>query len=161
MTDTGALAFETSTSPDIENLQPPMARALLKFQRLVSSVGGTFELKSAYRPPAYQQHLQEVWFKWMLELRNNRQPGCQALRAEVADEFSRHHLLERQKPATSSDHTRGLAFDATVILPVAGRIKKRRISLDRLALLAGVRRPDIVHDPVHFRLDLGRRSRRA
>jgi hypothetical protein len=28
--------------------------------------------------------------------------------------------------------------------------------MDRLALLAGVRRPDIRHDPVHFRLVLNR-----
>jgi D-alanyl-D-alanine dipeptidase len=128
-----------------------MARALARFRQMVASVGGQFELKSAYRPVAYQAHLQAVWFKWM-ELRNNREPGCQALRASVGDEFTGHHLLESQKPVTSSDHTRGLAFDATVIVPKMAKLKTRRVSLDRLALMAGIKRPDIFRDPVHFKL---------
>jgi hypothetical protein len=64
----------------------------------------------------------------MLELRNNRTPGCQALRAQVADEFKRHDLMETQKPVTSSDHTRGLAFDATVMMPRIAQLRKRRVS---------------------------------
>ena len=148
--DPDAAAFETSAAPDTANLQPAMARALEKFEHLILSIGGKFELKSAYRPPAYQAHLQQVWYKWM-ELRNNRDARCQALRAEVGDEFSRHDLLERQKPVTSSDHTRGLAFDATVVMPLVTRLK-RRLSLDRLATLAGIMRPDIRRDPVHFKL---------
>jgi D-alanyl-D-alanine dipeptidase len=159
--DDEALAFENGTSPDTGDLRPAMAGALEKFQRLVSLVGGIFELKSAYRPPAYQAHLQAVWVKWMLELRNNPEPGCQMLRSQVGEEFARHCLLETQMPVTSSDHTRGLAFDATVILPRAAWLKKRRVSLDRLALLAGVQRPDILRDPVHFNLVIGRRIRRA
>jgi D-alanyl-D-alanine dipeptidase len=67
----------------VDGLMPSMAHALARFQQLVSSAGGTFELKSAYRPPAYQAHLQAVWLKWMLELRNNREPGCQTFHAEV------------------------------------------------------------------------------
>jgi hypothetical protein len=37
---------------------------------------------------------------------------------------------------------------------VVVRTKKRRVSvsLDRLALMAGLRRPDIRRDPVHFKL---------
>ena len=158
--DAEALTFENSSSPDTVGLMPAMAQALEKFRRLVTSVGGSFELKSAYRPPPYQAHLQAVWFKWMLELRRNRRPGCGTLRAQVEEEFSRHHLLETQKPVTVSDHTRGLAFDATVIVPRLARLKRRRVSLDRLALLAGIMRPDIHHDPVHFKLAAGR-SRRS
>jgi hypothetical protein len=115
------------------------------------SVGGTFELKSAYRPPAYQAHLQQVWYKWM-ELRNNKELGCQVLRAQVENEFTRHDLLESQKPVTFSDHTRGLAFDAAVSVPAKAHLMKRRVSLDRLASLAGIRRPDVFRDPVHFKL---------
>jgi D-alanyl-D-alanine dipeptidase len=129
-----------------------MAEALEKFRKLVASAGGTFDLKSAYRPLAYQEHLQQVWFKWMRELRFNRQPGCQALRAQVNEEFTRHKLMPTQMPVTDSDHTRGIAFDAAVLMPRLARLKKRRVSLDRLALLAGLRRPDIRHDPVHFKL---------
>jgi len=91
----------------------------------------------------------------MRELRFNRQPGCQAMRAQVEDEFTRHKLMPTQMPVTDSDHTRGIAFDAAVMMPrVVVRTKKRRVSLslDRLALMAGLRRPDIRRDPVHFKL---------
>jgi hypothetical protein len=70
----------------------------------------------------------------------------------VSAEFARHKLMETQMPVTDSDHTRGMAFDAAVMMPRLARLKKRRVSLDRLALLAGLRRPDIRHDPVHFKL---------
>jgi hypothetical protein len=160
VTDPDAMTFENATAPNVGGLKPAMVRALNKFRQLVTSVGGSFELKSAYRPPAYQAHLQQVWYKWM-ELRNNRAPGCQVLRAQVETEFTRHDLLESQKPVTFSDHTRGLAFDATVRVPAAARLKKRRVSLDRLALLAGIHRPDVHHDPVHFKLWASRGVRRV
>lgn len=157
--DPDALSFEreseTSSAVDLAGLRPAMANALDKFRHMVLAVGGTFDLKSAYRPPAYQEHLQQVWFKWM-ELRRNREAGCQMLRAEVADEFSRHHLMESQKPVSASDHTLGLAFDAAVVLPRMARLQHRRVTLDRLAVLAGLRRPDILRDPVHFKLVIGR-----
>jgi hypothetical protein len=156
ITDAEALKFESGESKDVGGLMPAMARALDKFKTLVTSVGGSFELKSAYRPPAYQAHLQQVWFKWM-ELRNNHDLGCQVLRAQVGEEFTGHHLLETQKPVTLSDHTRGLAFDATVLVPPKAVLARRRVSLDRLALLAGIKRPDILHDPVHFKLWAGAR----
>jgi hypothetical protein len=64
--------------------------------------------------------------------------------------------MPTQMPVTDSDHTRGLAFDAAVMMPrpVHTTAKKRRVSvsLDRLALQAGLRRPDIRRDPVHFKL---------
>jgi hypothetical protein len=163
--DPEALAFENGTSADgavnLGGLSPAMGRALARFRQLVTSVGGSFELKSAYRPPAYQAHLQAVWFKWMLELRTNREPACQLLRAQVGDEFERHNLMGSQKPVTSSDHTRGLAFDAIVVMPRTARLKKRRVSLDRLALLAGIERPDIRRDPVHYKLVVLRIPRRG
>ena len=72
--DAEAVRFENEEGPDTGGLLPAMAQALEKFRRLVTSAGGTFDLKSAYRPLAYQEHLQQVWFKWMRELRFNRQP---------------------------------------------------------------------------------------
>ncbi len=151
ITDPEALEFEASIAPNTNGLVPAMTRALQKFQQLVSSMGGTFVLKSAYRPPAYQAHLQQVWYKWM-ELRNNHDQGCQDLQASVRAEFTGHHLMETQKPVTGSDHTRGLAFDATVFMPPVTPKKRTPVSLDRLALRAGVMRPDIVRDPVHYKL---------
>ena len=152
--DAEAIQFEKQEALDTTGLLPEMAAALEKFRKLVTSVGGTFELRSAYRPLAYQEHLQQVWFKWMRELRRNREPGCQALRLEVREEFTRHNLMETQMPATDSDHTRGMAIDASVMLPRLARTKKRRVSLDHLALRAGLRRPDVRHDPVHYKLVL-------
>jgi hypothetical protein len=155
--DAEAVRFENEEGPNTSGLLPEMAQALEKFRKLVMSAGGTFDLKSAYRPLEYQEHLREVWFKWMRELRYNRQPGCQGLRAQVSEEFTRHKLMPTQMPVTDSDHTRGMAIDAAVMMPHIVRIvaKKRRVispSLDHLALLAGLKRPDIRRDPVHFKL---------
>jgi D-alanyl-D-alanine dipeptidase len=163
ISDSEAVRFETEDGPDTGGLLPAMADALAKFRRLVTSAGGSFDLKSAYRPIAYQEHLQQVWFKWMRELRYNRRAGCQALRSQVEEEFNRHKLMPTQMPVTDSDHTRGMAFDAAISMPRVFRyvkVKKRRVSvrvgvsLDRLALEAGLRRPDIRHDPVHYKLVL-------
>ena len=90
-----------------------------------------------------------------MEVKDNQDPACQGLRAAVQDEFTRHHLIESQHPVASSDHTRGLAFDATVMLPPAARLGRRKVTLDSLARYAGLRRPDILHDPVHFKFTGG------
>jgi hypothetical protein len=159
--DAEALAFEKdpeSAAVDLQGLMPTMAQALESFKGLVNSVGGTFDLKSAYRPPAYQEHLHEVWVKWVKELRNNRTSGCRALREDVGAEFARHQLLVRQQPVTSSDHALGLAFDAAVSMPLAARLNRRRVTVDKLALLAGVKRPNSRRDPVHFKLLPDRRG---
>ncbi len=154
ITDPQALAFENFTGPvvDTRDLNHHAFSALLKFVREIRSVGGIITLRSAYRPPAYQVHLQQVWDKWM-QLRYNHSYACQDFRAQVRAEFDRHHLIESQRPVDDSDHTRGLAFDATVVLPRILHLGRRRVtlSLDRLARFAGLRRPDIRHDPVHFK----------
>lgn len=149
--DPEALAFEnnvgSSAVVDTDGLTPGTARALARFRRIVSAFGGSITVTSAFRPAAYQQHLQTVWDKWMNELRDNQDPGCEQLKAQVQGEFTRHQLLETQRPVPFSDHTRGVGFDAALVLPKA----RRRITEDRLARLAGLRRPDIWRDPVHFR----------
>jgi hypothetical protein len=153
--DPEALTFENnaeSVPADVEGLMTDTAQALDTFRDMVTSSGGTFELKSAYRPPAYQAHLHDVWVKWMKELRNNRTAGCQALREEVGAEFRRHQLLARQQPIPASDHELGLAFDAAVAMPRAARLNRKRVTVDKLANLAGIRRPNSRRDPVHFTL---------
>jgi hypothetical protein len=153
--DPEALTFENnaeSVPADIEGLMPDTAQALDIFREMVTSSGGTFELKSAYRPPAYQAHLHDVWVKWMKELRKNRTAGCQALREEVGAEFRRHQLLARQQPVPASDHALGLAFDAAVVMPRAARLNRKHVTVDKLATLAGIRRPNSRRDPVHFTL---------
>jgi hypothetical protein len=153
--DPEALEFEQNaeTAPaDVDGLVPDAAQALDTFEEMVASVGGTFELKSAYRAPAYQAHLHEVWVKWVKQLRNNRSSGCRALREEVGAEFARHQLLVKQQPVPASDHALGLAFDAAVALPRGARLRGKRVTVDKLAALAGMKRPEIRRDPVHFKL---------
>jgi hypothetical protein len=163
ITDPDALEFESKVGSDAVvdtgNLKPAAAKALTKLQTLVDKVGGSVEIKSAYRPPAYQVHLQAVWDKWR-DLRDNEQPQCQDLKAQVLAEFSRHRLIVTQRPVNQSDHTRGLAFDALVSLPQAPRLLRRKVTLDALARMSGVRRVDILHDPVHFKF-IGFLSRRG
>jgi hypothetical protein len=145
--DQEAQSFEAAAgTPDEVNLSgltPATRIALARFQRSIATLGGKVEVTSAYRPPAYQAHLQVVWDKWM-QLRGRMEPACAEVRAQVEDEFQRHGLLASQRPVPFSDHTRGVGFDAAVLL--------RRGRLDRVALNAGIRRPDVVRDPVHFRL---------
>jgi hypothetical protein len=136
---------------DVDDMVPAAAVALGKFQNKVASVGGKMVLKSAYRPAAYQKHLQNVWYKWMRELKDNHDPACQVLRSDVEEEFTRHRLIETQHPVGVSDHTRGLAFDATVDLPPKAKMGRRKVTLDGLARLAGLLRPAIMADPVHFK----------
>jgi hypothetical protein len=156
ISDPAALEFESAVGTtgmvDTDGLTMGAARALHRFEHLVVSAGGRMSVQSAYRPAAYQAHLQELWDKWMLELRHNSTEECATLRAIVWDEFSRHDLLETQRPASSSDHTRGLSFDAAVYLPHGARLGRRRVGIDSLARIAGVRRPAIAADPVHFRV---------
>jgi D-alanyl-D-alanine dipeptidase len=153
--DPEVVAFEMNaeTAPaDVDGLRPDAAQALDTLKEMVTSAGGTFALKSAYRPSAYQAHLREVWVKWVKQLRNNRSTGCRALREEVGAEFARHQLLVRQQPVPASDHELGLAFDAAVAMPRGARLNGKRVTVDKLAALAGIKRPDIRRDPVHFKL---------
>ncbi len=151
--ETSAAQLEISGANvvDVDDMVPAAAVALGKFQDKVASVGGKMVLKSAFRPAAYQKHLQNVWYKWMSELKENHDPACQILRGDVEEEFTRHRLIETQHPVAVSDHTRGLAFDATVDLPPKTKKGRRKVTLDGLARLAGLLRPAILADPVHFK----------
>ena len=154
-----ALDFEakvgSSEVVDLQGLTSATAEALERFQRAVNAVGGKMVLTSAYRPAAYQEHLKDVWHKWM-ELRRNNDEGCRALKASVEAEFTRHELLLSQHPVPVSDHTMGIGFDAWVAVPQRARLNRRRVSLDSLARLSGILRPSARRDPVHFRLIGGR-----
>jgi hypothetical protein len=162
ISDPAALDFEARSGigpvVDLEGLTPRTNSALTRFQGLVARHGGSMMLTSAYRPERYQEHLSDVWHKWMDELRNNTDPACADLKAQVGEEFVRHQLLPSQHPVPVSDHTLGIGFDAAVQLPLTTTRARRRlrVSLDRLAHLAGMMRPDIRRDPVHYRLIGGR-----
>jgi hypothetical protein len=160
--DSAALALEDHTGPaiDLDGLTPRTSHALNRFEDLVMKRGGSITLTSAYRPESYQNHLRDVWYKWMTELKDNVDPSCADLKAQVGEEFTRHQLLPSQHPVAVSDHTLGIGFDAAVQLPFQRVAKKRRrggrVTLDGIARMAGMMRPDIGRDPVHFRLIGGR-----
>lgn len=147
-----ALQLENGWPVDVSGMDPAASRAMARFETLINSAGGAFTVTSAYRPEEYQRHLQEVWDKWILELRDNADPSCQQLRSEAQYEFDRHQLLETQRPVSLSDHTLGFAFDAAIALPAKARFGRRRATVDSLARVAGLMRPAIAKDPVHFRL---------
>lgn len=164
----GALMTTHSDDPhDRVHLTPSLIVALGNMELLVPSVGGSFAFSSGFRTQAYQEHLREVWFKWMdpLEgLKDNDAPECQKFKEEIHSEFGRrdaqgkcvsgHCLLETQPPALRSDHTGGTvtcpgplacAFDASVD---PGPI----YTIDALADSCGLTRPRPRRDRVHFRL---------
>ncbi len=81
--DAVALAFEngfgsSTGAVDREDMIPGAARALDRFERVVGAAGGALTVTSAYRPQAYQEHLQTVWDRWMYELRDNDDPALPA-----------------------------------------------------------------------------------
>lgn len=159
VSDASARAFEAGEglAVDVSGLTPKTLQAMTRLENKVLSMGGQFKLTSAFRPASYQQHLRDVWFKWMDELRENQQPGCAELRAEVQGEFQRHGLLETQHPVEVSDHTMGTGFDAAITLPLTvvkakrGKKKTVTVGLDQIARLCGLRRPNPLGDRVHYR----------
>ena len=149
-----ALMEDGGSALNLEGLTPRTNLALSRFESMVEARGGSFILTSAYRPATYQAHLRNVWHKWVDEMKDNQDPSCFELKAQASAEFTRHALLESQHPVEVSDHTMGIGFDAAIAFPVVK--KRRRISVDRIARLAGVARPAVRRDPVHFRLIGGR-----
>lgn len=142
LTDGDALRFESGENLDTSKLNSGMKTALACLKQQVSGVGGTLTVTSAYRPPAYQQHLRDVYDRWE-ELQNYRgDASCTEARRVVEEEFTSHGLLPSQQPALSSAHSRGEAFDASWTLP-------NNTSIDSLAARCNLRRP-LQSDPVHF-----------
>lgn len=143
ITDPEVQRFEDNPDlSDTARLSRRMQTALQCLQTAIGDAGGTSSVGSAYRPPAYNQHLIEVWRKWMNELKEETNPACQTLRAEVQAHFRRHKLLESQPPVPGSLHTKGEAFDLTSNLPYA--------NLDALARGCQVYRNIPRRDRVHF-----------
>lgn len=147
-----AQAFESDPSRvDIDGMTPSARAALSCFQAAVANAGGSVAVTSAFRPPDYQLHLREVWEKWRA-LMPNTAPECEALRAQVQNEFFVKHQLgaSKMRPAGGAGpHTRGIAFDANVT----------GVDRDALAAQCGLFRPfpgpcsaTARCDTVHFQL---------
>jgi hypothetical protein len=157
--DPVAQQFEDGNVVDETNLTPEMQTALANFKNAIVAAGGhvvedtsgrTGLVKSAYRPPAYQLHLKEVFDKWQL-LKNISQPECAAIRTQVQNEFNRHGLgASSISPAGPAGfHPRGLAVD----LNINSTGLQAQTVLD-LANQNGLYRParTVANDPVHFEL---------
>jgi hypothetical protein len=142
ITDDDALSFENGNTINTEKLNAGMKTALACLQQSAAARGGSLTVTSAYRPLAYQIHLREVWDRWS-DLRNSRDPDCDMLRSQVETEFKKHGLQLTQRPATTSAHTRGEAFDARWTLPPGTLI-------DTISVGCDLKRPFIDKDPVHF-----------
>ncbi|MDT8452783.1 MAG: hypothetical protein RQ936_08580 [Gammaproteobacteria bacterium] len=142
VTDLDALRFEAAhgniADVGIENFH--MTTELNCMIDVVDAADGKYELKSGYRPEAYQAHLREVYLAWEL-LENRRDPECKVLRDEVSVENDAHKL--GFKPAVKSDHTRGLAFDLAISDLSSQQIDA---AADKCVLV----RFDPIDDPNHF-----------
>ena len=144
ITDPQVQAFEDNPDlSDTADLTSNMQTALQRLQAAVSAAGSTSSVGSAYRPPAYNQHLIDVWKKWMNELKKNSEPLCADLKSKIHRHFQRHKLKESQTPVPGSRHTRGEAVDVTINPDIP--------NIDTLArACCNLRRPVPVDDPVHF-----------
>lgn len=142
MTDPEALAMEGGQSVNMDGLTPEMLVSVECFIEQLSGGGGSISITSAYRPPAYQAHLREVWEK-REALKDNTEQACAQRKQQVLAHFAQHGLLPSQKPALTSKHTQGLAIDANVVVPAG-------VNRDQLALGCSLFRPVKVKDPVHY-----------
>jgi hypothetical protein len=125
LTDTQALEFELGTGTsglvNLDGLTPGTARALERFERIVRSAGGAIAVTSAFRPSAYQDHLQAVWDKWMLELSGNREEGCQELRAEVQGSLCGTNCSNRSgRPRSPTTHAASVSMPRSFCLSANG-----------------------------------------
>ncbi len=142
ITDPVVQSYEDNPNlSDTAHLDPQMRDVALPCLLGVTAAGSP-SVGSAYRPPAYNQHLIDVWKKWVNELMDDENPACAARKARIQRHFQRHELLVTQAPVPNSRHTRGLAVDVTINLPLA--------NIDALAGGCGLRRPRPVGDRVHF-----------
>ena len=111
--DTYAFEYE-GKRVDISRLNDEMKAALVCLTDK-TGVAATSFVSSAYRPPAYQAHFQEVWQKWqqLKKLNDAERIACQSVYAEVMREIGDHGMkkLGRLPSGPNGPHPRGVAFD--------------------------------------------------
>jgi hypothetical protein len=145
--------LENTNGIDEQDLQPSVNVALQRFRNSVNAQpGGHFNLQSAFRTKAYQQHLREVYDnKHKLDALIADHPECQVIQNEVNQEFTRHQL-GTQRPGDPQDpnyqrHTTGAAID--VGLNQSGLSLQQMITL---GCTANLYRPLLPGDQAHFEL---------
>jgi len=118
ITDPEVQLFEDNPDRSDETRLTPRMKTELACLKTAAAAGSP-KVGSAYRPPAYNQHLIDVWKKWVRELKDNANPACTVLKTKIHEHFQRHGLLESQPPVPGSLHTLGEAVDVTISLPAA------------------------------------------
>lgn len=151
--------LENSGGIDEVDLQPSLYNALQQFRQAVNrQAGGHFNLQSAFRTKAYQQHLREVYDKKRaLDALIDDHPECQDLYDKVNREFASPanggvHGLGAARPGDPLNpnyrrHTTGSAID--VGLNQSGLPLQQLINL---ACSANLYRPLLPGDQPHFEL---------
>ncbi|NKF96427.1 hypothetical protein GO290_03500 [Ralstonia solanacearum] len=105
---------------------------------LAQAPGTNVHPTSGFRPPAYQQHIREVWDKWQ-QLQNNNNPACGSLKEAVHTEWMKHGPFAHQ-PGATSNHSSGKAVDI-------GGVPQG--NADAIGSQCNMRRP-VPNDRVHY-----------
>ena len=126
---------------DTDNLTAGTGIALQCLRTAVADNGGSLRVISGYRSQSYQDHLREVWDKY---LTTSAWPAtrCPEVRDNVELEWELHDL--GAEPAVVSAHSSGIAFDARWGTLDPG------VGIDELARGCGLSRPLPVSDRRHF-----------
>ena len=127
------------TTPDIAGLTDGTQTALTCLRREVGTNGGTLTVTSAYRSPAYQAHIQDVYDKYKGVdgrdgVENWPETRCPDVQRNVRDEWDKHKPFS-ERPADNSPHSSGTAFDASW-----GTLNEG-VDIDTLAETCGLSRP--------------------
>jgi len=120
ITDAEVQDFEDNPDRSDETRLTPRMKTELACLKTAAAAGSP-SVGSAFRPPAYNQHLIEVWKKWD-ELENGKHstnPACSDLKMKIKEHFKTHKLKETQPPVPRSLHTQGEAVDVTINLSPA------------------------------------------
>lgn len=129
--DTYAFEYENRRL-DISRLQPATRRAL---DCLATNSGMGYQsfVTSAWRPPAYQGHFQEIYAKWK-EIKNNTSAACITIKDDIRAHLFGHSMNNLETPPAPSNgpHPAGRAFDVNTTFIS---------TVDRLSTTCGVYRP--------------------
>jgi hypothetical protein len=119
--DKEAQDFENGDHLNTDNLRPDTLAGYQCMQRELPAAGLPFLPTSAWRPPAYQWHLRQLYDLWNGTpghpgLINNSNPACRALKTRVKADLDRHDLVH--KPASAcGPHPNGWAVDYSSGVP--------------------------------------------
>jgi hypothetical protein len=140
LTDPVAIQFENGNTINTDPQYFNLGSNLNCLKNAVTNYGGSYSLKSAYRPVAYQKHLREVYYAWK-DLKGRREAECEDLLLEVKAEAQKHGIA--YPPAVTSNHSKGNAFD----LAISGLSNNQ---IDSAAQGCGLYRFAPIKDKNHF-----------